>query len=183
MEQWGQSHTVCGCLPIESHGVCAVPSGANSTGRGVWTSSVLANLPLYTEPHGWEGFGQTSFVFFHSPHHSYRICVILQRWLLIGARLKAKAGLDFLCRHTSDSAIGTSPLSKSQLLWVGSSLHPGTTGNYIKTKTASKCGGNLFQLPSLILFVKRELLNFATPRPSTLHIKACAMIHFLLGCY
>lgn len=52
----------------------------------------------------------------------------------------------------------SSPLSKSQLRWVGSSLHP---GNYIKRKkNVSKCGGNLFQLPSLMYSVKHEFLKF-----------------------
>lgn len=66
----GEAAQWCGHFPMESHCVCAVPSGANSMGRGVWTSLVLENLPLYSEPHGWEGWGQTSFVFIHCPHHS-----------------------------------------------------------------------------------------------------------------
>lgn len=54
-----------------------------------------------------------------------------------------------------------SPLSKShQLPWVGSSLHAETTGNYIKTKNTSKCGGKLFQQPSLMFSVKHELFKF-----------------------
>lgn len=80
MEQWGQCFVVWLLSHWVTQCVYAVPSGANSMGRGVWTSSVLANPPLYTEPRGWEGLGRTSLVFIHGPHHSYQIVALCHTW-------------------------------------------------------------------------------------------------------
>lgn len=178
----------CGCFPTESHRVCAVLS---SMGRGIWTSSALANPPLYTEPRGWEGLGQTNLLFIHGPQHPYQI-VALHRtcpWEVAFNK----------CQTQSKGWVGFSVLSLIWLShWHGTAhlpyLNHGCPGwappcilkqlvTTLKQKMLQSVGGNIFQLPSLMVYVKHELLKF------NYHSKAicishwgCAMIHFLLGC-
>lgn len=169
-----------------SHTACAAPSSANSMGRGVRSSYVLANLPLYTELHGWEGLGQTTLAFIHgsapepknlhnllhfylvpcnscsggvvpwvtkqlhalmfsesSPLFHARswpgIIHCLGRWPFNGCHNQSKCWIGFsvlsLMWQQSLASNCVSPLFRSQLPWVDSSLHPGTTANYIETKS------------------------------------------------
>lgn len=180
----GEAAQWCGHFPMESHCVCAVLSGANIMGRGVWISLVLENLPLYSEPHGWEGWGQTSFLFIHCPHHSSLIVASCHTF-------PWEATFD-RCQTQSKGWIGFSVLS---LIWL-SHWHataplpylnhscPGwapacipkqllTTLNQkmLQTVGALPSQSNLFQLPTLMFSVKHELLKFDC------HSKAICISH------